>query len=201
MRSIALSWTDNLAFLRDLIRDPRRVAAIAPSGKDLAQLITSRVDPESGPVIELGAGTGVFTGELVRRGVPEDQLVLIEFGSEFASKLQWKFPSARVFWMDASTLPHLDLLQGRKAGAVVSGLPLLSMRPAKVVRILRGAFQHLREDGSFYQFTYGPRCPVHDVILKRCGLKAERVGRALANIPPAAVYRISRRESAALAGG
>jgi phospholipid N-methyltransferase len=193
MTSLAPDCADGFAFLRDLLRDPRRVSAIAPSGRDLAALITSRIDAADAPVIELGAGTGVFTRQLIKRGVPEDKLVLIEFGSESAAKLQWKFPSATVFWMDASTLQHFELLQGRKAGAVVSGLPLLSMPPKKVIRILRGAFQHLREDGSLYQFTYGARCPVPDIVLKRCGLKAERPGRVLLNLPPATVYRLSRR--------
>jgi phospholipid N-methyltransferase len=51
----------------------------------------------------------------------------------------------------------------------------------------------MRADGAFYQFTYGPRCPVRRSILERFGLKAVRIGGALANMPPASVYRIRRR--------
>ncbi len=82
---------------------------------------------------------------------------------------------------------------------MVSGLPLLSFPQIAVVRILKGAFAHLREDGGFYQFTYGPACPV-----PRRGAGALRpagrtkVGRTLANLPPASVYRISRRPGEAL---
>lgn len=47
--------------------------------------------------------------------------------------------------------------------------------------------------GSFYQFTYGPRCPIPRALLDRLGLKATRIGRALLNAPPAAVYRIWRQ--------
>jgi phospholipid N-methyltransferase len=120
---------------------------------------------------------------------------LVEYGSDFIRILQWKFLTARVFWMNATTLRAVDLFEGRPAGAVVSGLPLLSMPPRKVVRILRGAFGHLRQGGAFYQFTYGPRCPVPRAILKRFGLRASRIGPALANLPPATVYRISRRSA------
>jgi phospholipid N-methyltransferase len=75
---------------------------------------------------------------------------------------------------------------------VVSGLPLLSM-PAKMVSaILAGSFAHLRDDGCFYQFTYGPRCPVPGKVLDELGLQAMHIGRTLRNIPPAAVYRIAR---------
>jgi len=36
----------------------------------------------------------------------------------------------------------------------------MTMSPRKVMSILSGAFSHMRPTGSFYQFTYGPRCPV-----------------------------------------
>jgi phospholipid N-methyltransferase len=101
--------------------------------------------------------------------------------------------------MDATRLKDVELFGGKAAGAVVSGLPLLSMPPKKVIAILEGAFGHLRADGAFYQFTYGPRCPVKRTLLDRLGLKATRIGRVVANVPPAAVYRIRRRPSRPLA--
>jgi hypothetical protein len=59
----------------------------------------------------------------------------------------------------------------------------------------------MRPDGAFYQFTYGPRCPVSPLILDRLGLQAEHIGRALANLPPAGIYRISRRQARRLGAG
>ncbi|ACB93698.1 hypothetical protein [Beijerinckia indica] len=61
------------------------------------------------------------------------------------------------------------------------------------VAILAGSFWHLRTGGSFYQFTYGPRCPVPRPIPDRLGLKASFVGKTMQNVPPAAVYRIVHR--------
>jgi len=69
------------------------------------------------------------------------------------------------------------------------------MPTKKKLAILAGAFGLLREDGAFYQFTYGLSCPVSARILERLGLKATCVGRAYLNIPPAAVYRIDRRKA------
>ena len=54
----------------------------------------------------------------------------------------------------------------------------------------------MRPGGAFYQFTYGPRCPVPRPILDRLGLKATRIGGTVRNIPPAGVYRISRSTAA-----
>lgn len=179
-------------FFRSWLTDPLRVSAITPSGQALARVMTREIFP-GGPVLELGPGTGVFTRALLGRGVPESDLTLIECGADFARMLEDRFPAARVLEMDAAHLVHHQIYVGTPVEAVVSGLPLLSIPARKVMSILAGAFTYLRPEGSFYQFTYGPRCPVPALVLDRLGLRATRIGRALLNIPPAAVYRITRQ--------
>lgn len=195
MRTVVATDTraDVARFFRAWLSDPLRVASIIPSGNALAEAITAEISPACAPVIELGAGTGVFTRALIERGIPEEQLVLVESGADFARLLKTRFPQTQILSTDAARLKDVELFGGRPAGAVVSGLPLLSMPPRKVIAILDGAFRHLRPDGAVYQFTYGPRCPVPRILLDRLGLKAARIGGAWANIPPAAVYRIRRR--------
>lgn len=185
---------DAFLFFRAWLSAPFRVASITPSGRALSSLITAEISAKTGTVIELGPGTGVFTEALLDRGVAEENLVLVEYGEEFASQLGRRFPTAKTFHMDAAQLRKLPLHASAHVGAVVSGLPLLSMPVRKVHAILEGAFSHLRRNGAFYQFTYGPRCPIARPLLDRLGLKATHVGWTLANIPPAAVYRITRRK-------
>ena len=74
-----------LLFARSLAANPRAVSAIAPSSPALADLITSEINPSAAPVLELGPGTGVFTEALLRRGIDESDLTLVEYGSEFAT--------------------------------------------------------------------------------------------------------------------
>ncbi|WP_440412296.1 class I SAM-dependent methyltransferase [Neorhizobium petrolearium] len=185
--------TDALLFFRAWLSAPLRVASVTPSGRALSALITAEISAETGAVIELGPGTGVFTEALLHRGVAEENLVLVEYGADFADQLRGRFPTAKTVQMDAVQLRKLPLYTSAPVGAVVSGLPLLSMPLRKVHAILEGAFSHLRPYGAFYQFTYGPRCPIPRPLLDRLGLKATHIGCTLANIPPAAVYRISRR--------
>jgi hypothetical protein len=64
-----------------------------------------------------------------------------------------------------------------------------------MIAVLDGAFERLRPEGAFYGFAYWPNSPVSRPILDRLGLKATRVGGTLANVPPAAVYRIRRHPS------
>ncbi|WP_259663986.1 class I SAM-dependent methyltransferase [Rhizobium bangladeshense] len=185
---------DALLFFRAWLSAPLQVASVTPSGRALALLMTSGISADTGTVIELGPGTGVFTQAALNRGVAESDLVLVEFSQRFAGELSVRFPAAKTINLDATQLRSVALPPSAPVGAVLSGLPLLSMPKWKVIAILEGAFWHLRQDGAFYQFTYGPRCPISRQVLDRLGLKAAFVGRTLANVPPAAVYRVTRRK-------
>ncbi len=189
---------DVLLFFRALACSPRSVGAIAPSGANLANLITSEINAASGPVLELGPGTGVFTEALLERGVKESDLTLIEYGSDFMRLLQARFPGARVLWMDAAWMDSYKLFE-QPLGAVVSGLPLLNFPVKKVTAILTAVFSNLRDSGAFYQFTYGMQCPVSKSLLDELGLQASCMGRVLLNVPPASVYRFARKQPAKLA--
>jgi len=188
-----MSATDILPFFLAWVRNPLRVAAIAPSGPAVAELMAQEISADTGPVIELGPGTGAFTRALLRRGVRQQDLTLVEYGSDFIPLLQQRFPGARVLWMDAAWMVKERLFEGAPVGAVVSGLGLLTMPLEKVLAIFSGAFAYLRPEGAVYQITYGPRCPVPDAILDRLELQASCIGQTFRNLPPASVYRISRR--------
>jgi len=103
---------DFLSFFLSWMSAPRRVGAIAPSGAALADLITREITASSGPILELGPGTGAFTYKLLKRGVRQQDLTLIEYGSDFMKLLQLRFPNARVLWMDAGRLTTERLYDG-----------------------------------------------------------------------------------------
>ncbi|WP_431227022.1 class I SAM-dependent methyltransferase [Burkholderia contaminans] len=188
-----------LLFLRTWLRHPRRVGALAPSGPALAALITADIPRDGATVIELGAGTGVFTRALLARGVTSDRLVLVEADPAFANTLRHQFPALRVMQMDAAQLGMTgDFFGGARADAIVSGLPLVAMPVERAVAIVRCAFaRYLAADGAFYQFTYVPRCPIPARDLEAMRIRAVRVGVAWMNFPPAIVYRFERRIDAA----
>jgi phosphatidylethanolamine/phosphatidyl-N-methylethanolamine N-methyltransferase len=185
--------SDVLPFFRALISNPLRVSAVAPSSRVLAGAITAGITSDDTPVIELGPGTGIFTRALLARGVLEEKLVLVEADPRLAGLLGARFPKARVLHLDAAQLADTGLFDSQPAGAVVSGLPLLSIPSAKVSMILESVFACLRPNGAFYQFTYRPRSPVPRGTLDRLGLTAHRSHTVLRNIPPAWVYRLERR--------
>lgn len=184
---------DLLPFLRAWIAAPLRVAAIAPSGPALARAITVEISAASMPVIEFGPGTGVFTQAILDAGVTPDKLIMIEAGADFAALLRKRFPAVRIVEGSAGALQDVPLFGDGTVGAVVSGLPILSMPKPVVFAILGTAFSELRLGGAMYQFTYGFRCPVAESVLDSLGLRASRTATVLVNAPPASVYKIERK--------
>lgn len=185
-------WFDAAKFVREWLRHPLDIAAVAPSGKALASLITREIDGSSGTVLELGPGTGVFTRALAQRGVAERDLTLIELSSSFAGLLESRFPASTILNVDAADLRNSGLPAAQRFGAVVCGLGLRNMPSSQVEGIIQGSFAVLAPRASFYLFTYGGRCSVPNDVLDRLGLSAEKVGSTLCNLPPASVYRLRR---------
>lgn len=176
-------------FLREMIRNPGEVVALAPSSADLGRAMTEGLGPDTGRVAELGGGTGTFTRAILARGVAPADLTVFELNPEFVAHLRQSFPGVTVHRAGAETIaafcrPGL--------GAVVSGLPLLSMPRALQAAIVGGAFACLRPGGTFVQFTYGPRPPLAESLRVELGLSVVRGRKVWGNLPPARVYIYSR---------
>ena len=178
---------DEARFLKNWLKNPLRMGAVAPSGPVLARRMASYVDPAgTGPVIELGPGTGAITAALVARGVDPRRLVLVEYSVDFCRLLRERFPTATVVHGDAYTLDRT--LSGRLTGpadALVSGLPLMT-RPEPIRLKLPGHAPALVKPGApFVQFTYSVTSPIP---IKSGTFTAEPTERIWRNIPPARVW-------------
>lgn len=146
-------------FVREAITNPRDVGAVVPSSPTLARRMARLVDPaQDGLVIELGAGTGVVTEALLKRGVPPHRLVAIERSTALAEHLRVRFPGLRVICGDAADLRQLLRRYGSKIAAgrnqIVSSLPLRSIPAPKVLEILGEIGALLRGGGHWVQYTY-----------------------------------------------
>ena len=76
--------------------------------------------------------------------------------------------------------------------AVISGLPLLSMPPELRESIVQAAFDVLAPNGTYVQFTYGPKPPLSPEQLDRMGLTVTHGPKVWANLPPARVFHFRR---------
>jgi phosphatidylethanolamine/phosphatidyl-N-methylethanolamine N-methyltransferase len=181
-------------FFRQWMRAPLSTASVVPSSRFLAERMVAEIPRGAKRVIELGAGTGVFTKAILQRGIPE--LMVVELNAELAQKLRGQYPAAQIVTGDASQLAQLTQqtpgFQELKVDAVVSGLGFLNMPNAIVEQIVDSAFQVLAPGAPLIQFTYGPKSPISDNIAKSLGLTAMRASFTLRNFPPASVYVFTR---------
>src|ERR1700709_2570896 len=92
-----LRLDDEVRFLRSWIEKPLHMGAVMPSGRVLARTMAQYVDIKStGPVVELGPGTGAITNALIEHGVDQRRLVLVEYNPGFCALLRDRYPLAQV---------------------------------------------------------------------------------------------------------
>ena len=184
-----MAQSDLGLFMGQLFRKPHQVVALAPSSAALCAEMVAELDPNGGPVIELGAGTGNITRAILGAGIAPEACHSIEMNPEFCDRLRENFPGLNVHQMSAGDVGDLEL---QDVQAVVSGLPLLSMPTDLQRNILGGSFKCLAALGTYVQFTYGPKPPVTKVVREELSLTWSKSQKIWWNIPPARVYRFSR---------
>ena len=183
---------DEVRFLRTWIEKPLHVGAVMPSGRLLARTMAHYVDADSsGPVVELGPGTGAITSALIERGVDPKRLVLVEYNPGFCALLRDRYPHAKVVQGDAYALrDSLRNVLGAPASAVVSGLPLVTKPMQTRLKLIRDAFQALAPGAPCVQFTYSVAPPIPKSLP---GVSTEASERIWMNLPPARVWVYRKR--------
>jgi len=179
------------AFMGALARSPRTIGACVPSSKMLSRMMAAEVPlPVDGVVIELGGGTGRITSALLERGVPPEQLVVVEQNPSLADLLRKRFSKVQVIQGDAAFC-YSQIPGSPRVHAVVSGLPLLSLPKVVVENIICQINSMLAADALLIQFTYrlSGRGPLH------AAFDSLHFRTILFNIPPARVEVFRLRES------
>lgn len=189
------AWT----FFRQWLKNPRAMAAFAPSSRQLAHHMVAQLPRDTQRVIELGAGTGVFTRALLEHGIAERELLVVELNAELHDLLCQQFPQSQIVNGDACDLHEIVNTRGfsQPTGidAVISGLGFLAMPRVLQRKILGAVFGVLGQDRPLIQFTYGPLSPVPRDLLNELGLSMRRASIAWKNVPPATVYVYTRSRS------
>ena len=181
--------SDLSLFVGQLLRNPREISAVVPSSRILAAAMVRDLGPATGRVVEFGPGTGKITEAILDRGVAPGDLTLYEMNATFCRALERRFPGVRVVNAPAQSAAEAE---EPGIGAVVSGLPLLSMPRAVQEGIVAAAFTILAPGGPYVQFTYGARPPVDEAVRRTLGLEVRAGARVWHNLPPARVYRYTR---------
>jgi phospholipid N-methyltransferase len=176
---------DRLKFLKAFFANPRQVGAILPTSRWAVRDMLDLGDvPNAKLVVELGAGTGVQTGELLARLGPEAELIAVEIDAKLAELLAGRYRDPRLHVVCDSAENLSEHLDGRQADIVVSALPYTSFAPALRQRILDVLPQIVAPDGAILVIQYSP------LILKELRRRFARVSTRISpwNVPPAVLF-------------
>ena len=184
---------DRLRFLRAFAAHPRQVGAILPTSRyavrdmlDLGDVAGARL------VVELGAGTGVQTGEILARMKPGARLVALEIDPGLARLLEERFDDPRLQVVCDSAEHLSDHLDGEQADVLVCALPFTSLEPGLRRRILDTLPKALAPRGTALVIQYSPLIQAE---LRRL-FPSVRRRISLLNVPPAFLFACSAEPGA-----
>jgi phospholipid N-methyltransferase len=157
-QSFLTRCVEAVKFFGQYIRHPGTIGAVLPSSNSLAKQIVSEIakDPSLPPrlILEIGAGTGVFTDKIFKRMNPGDTLHLVEFDKGLARGLKERYqqnPNVKVF---CCSILDYEVSENKRYDHVVSGLPLNSFPAPMVARIFQKYKELPREGGTLSYFDY-----------------------------------------------
>jgi phosphatidylethanolamine/phosphatidyl-N-methylethanolamine N-methyltransferase len=179
-----------LLFFERSLQNFGQICSLFPSSPFVGRAMSWAIaDRPAGHVVELGAGTGAVTRQLVNHGVPPGELTLVEIDAKLGGHLRRTFPDVDVVIAPAQELASLWRdRNGPPVSAVVSTLPMRLFNRTLIRSIMRESFSVLEPGGVFVQFTYRQSSPVPERICERLGLAAERHSRVWINLPPAGIW-------------
>ena len=198
---------DALLFVRQFLRAPTTIGAVAPSSVYLARRISADVPAEGAPtVLELGPGSGAFTGEIRRRLGGRGRHVAIEVNPSMAVALRERHRGVEVVEGDAAdTAGLLRDLGVTRVDLVISGLPWAVFPGPKQEAILDSVVAAMPPEGRFATFAYSHATVLPSAVRFRRRLEErfETVGSGATewrNLPPARILQAARPRTRASAG-
>ncbi|ACV63583.1 Methyltransferase type 12 [Desulfofarcimen acetoxidans DSM 771] len=177
---------DRLDFLKRFLLNPCTIGSITPSSFYLTEkMVKSWEVCLCRNIMELGAGTGVFTENILKLKSSSCNLYLFEKDERMNAELKSKFPGIKLF-SDALKIPELRSTgEIEQVDLVISGLPFTAMPGEIRNKILEGAFDILKPGGKFIAFQYSLHMLKHlEKMYNRVDVEF-----VLLNIPPAFIYR------------
>ena len=183
----------SLRFVREFLKSPGMVGAVWPSSPALAGMMIRAARVRSAEfVLEIGPGSGAFTGPILKSLRSEARFLAVEKCPELARTVSAKFPGARIVSGCATDLTA-HLKDHGNPDAIVSGLPWAAFDDSLQNSILKEITSSIAEDGIFATFAYfGPhRLKAGRAFRKKLDHHFREIGTTpvvLANFPPAFVY-------------
>jgi phospholipid N-methyltransferase len=191
-----MRFKQSLRFAQQFFRQPRTTGALLPSGKALGQAMADSIDWDQVSIaVEIGPGSGAFTGELLRRVGDSNRLMLVEINPSFVDLLRSAHPELEIIQGNVEDLR--SVLKNRSTvcvDAIVSGLPWTIFESNQQERMIASIRSSLCRKGQFSTFIYlqGLILPGGKRLVKLLEKNFKEIRRTKvvwANLPPAVIFK------------
>lgn len=200
---------DFFPFLQNAFKYFARTGALLPSSPFLAKAIARRIDNRTKlNILEVGAGTGAVTREIIKKMHAESHLVLCEINQDFVDHLKKLLENDSAFKTHQEQIeifPHpVQKLQAEHTyDLIISSLPFRNFDPKSVKEILAHFDKLLKPNGVLiffeYKWIWGFKVFLNQKKAQRMGLVDQILQEYLSNLhvekenvflnfPPALIY-------------
>ncbi|WP_232698840.1 class I SAM-dependent methyltransferase [Brevibacillus daliensis] len=182
---------DKITFLRTFMKSPKEVGSIIPSSRHLAKRMFKRIDWNNvSSVVELGAGTGVFTKYLNQLIKEDAEVFIYEQDAELAELLKRNYPNYYHRKQAERLFQDLHDAQIGQVDVIISGLPFKNFSQELRDRIVNEIERSLKPGGSFIAFQYSLQMKSQfEEVFDEVSISFEPL-----NVPPAFIYRIKKKK-------
>ncbi len=180
-------FDEEIRFFKGWRSNMKAVGSIVPTSGITARRMASVVNPHSGlPVLELGPGTGVITKAILQKGVQPQNLVSVEFSTDFFQHLVKTYPGVDFINGDAFDLDKtLGPRKDQQFDSVVSAVPLLNFPMHMRVSLIDDLLSRIPVGRPVVQISYGPLSPV---VAMPDRYQISHYDFVVRNIPPAQLW-------------
>lgn len=176
-------------FLKHGLKEFKTHGALFPSSRFLGERMLSQVQMKEGIcIIELGAGTGAFTRQIIELLPSSGRLIVFEINPSLVQYLKSIIRDPRVYIIEGDAKHIEQYIRPLSVGPidyVISGLPLGNFSKKDTQEILLSISNSLGQNGVYLQFQY----LMASYFRIRKMFKTKIVGYEYRNMPPAFVYR------------
>ncbi len=176
---------DRILFLKKFIDEPKKIGSLTPSSSFLARKMLQGLPWENfSHIAELGAGTGTFTKQIVKRKPSACKFLVVEQDFAMRHLLEEEYPDL-IFDSFAENLSAtLRDMNFQPLDCVISGLPFANMDEYLRRRIVENVHSSLRDGGFFvmFQYSWQMRKMLNEYFSE------VKIDFFLLNFPPAFVY-------------
>ncbi|MDF9798390.1 phospholipid N-methyltransferase [Catalinimonas alkaloidigena] len=177
----------------EAIKNIKQIGSIASSSRYLTRKIIKEIDfNQKIRVLELGAGDGVFTKEILKRMSADSELYTYENHDNFIPLLR-KIKDKRLF-LKAQCVSSIEQLPDDYFNIVISSLPLANLSHSFKENIYREIQSKLCDSGLFIQYQY----LLNDYREIEKAFSICELGFCLFNLPPAFIYKAKMLEEKAV---